>query len=140
MLGEIFSVVHVDYRLDNLMIDESQSPPAITALDWQSLTLGNPLSDVAYFLGAGLLPEARREVERERVQEYYRSLVETGVDGYTQDACWNDYRRGVFSGFAVTVVAAPMVEQTERGDAMFTAMAKRHARHALDLGSEEFLG
>ncbi len=140
LLGEIYSVVHVDYRLDNLMIDDAQSPPAITALDWQSLTLGNPLSDVAYFLGAGLLPEVRREVEREMVQGYYRSLVETGVDGYTKDACWNDYRRGVFSGFAVTVVAAPMVEQTERGDEMFTAMAKRHARHALDLGSEEFLG
>jgi hypothetical protein len=140
LLGDVYSVVHVDYRLDNLMIDDSKSPPLITAVDWQSLTLGNPLSDVAYFLGAGLLPEARQEVEREIVRSYYRSLEKAGVDHYTEDACWNDYRRGVFSGFAVTVIAAPMVEQTERGDEMFTAMAKRHARHALDLGSEEFLG
>jgi hypothetical protein len=62
------------------------------------------------------------------------------VEGYDAARCWNDYRRGVFSGFAVTVVAAPLVEQTERGDEMFTAMARRHARHALDLGSEEFIG
>jgi len=32
-----------------------------------------------------------------------------------------------------------MVERTDRGDEMFTAMARRHARHALDLGTEEFL-
>jgi hypothetical protein len=28
---------------------------------------------------------------------------------------------------------------TARGNEMFTAMARRHARHALDLGSAEFI-
>jgi hypothetical protein len=32
-----------------------------------------------------------------------------------------------------------IVERTERGDQMFTTMAQRHARHALDLHAEEFL-
>jgi hypothetical protein len=138
-LGDVFSIVHVDYRLDNLLIDDSKSPPSIAAVDWQSLTLGNPLSDVAYFLGAGLLPEDRRVVERGIVEDYHSSLVAAGVEGYDMERCWNDYRRGVFAGFAVTVVAAPLVQQTERGDEMFTAMARRHARHALDLASDEFL-
>jgi hypothetical protein len=140
LLGDAFAVVHVDYRLDNLLIDEAQSPPAIAAVDWQSLTLGNPLADVAYFLGAGLLPEVRRQLERTIVSDYHRGLRAAGVEGYDAQRCWHDYRRGVFAGFAVTVIAAPMVQQTERGDEMFTAMARRHARHALDLGSEELLG
>jgi hypothetical protein len=139
LLSEIFSVVHVDYRLDNLLIDEAMSPPRITAVDWQSLTLGNPLSDVAYFMGAGLLPEVRRPVEEEIVAAYHRALQEAGVAEFPWDRCWNAYRRGAFAGFAVTVVASVMVQQTERGDEMFTHMAKRHARHALDLGAEEFL-
>jgi hypothetical protein len=139
-LGDVFAAVHVDYRLDNLLIDASQSPPSIAVVDWQSLTLGNPLADVAYFLGAGLLPEDRRVVERELVDAYHRGLVDAGVAGYDRVRCWNDYRRGVFAGFAVTVVAAPLVQQTDRGDEMFTAMARRHARHALDLGSAELLG
>jgi hypothetical protein len=139
-LGDVFAAVHVDYRLDNLLIDESHSPPRIAVVDWQSLTLGNPLADVAYFLGAGLLPDDRRAVERELVDVYHRGLVEAGVTGYDRERCWNDYRRGVFAGFAVTVIAAPLVQQTERGDEMFTAMARRHARHALDLGSAELLG
>ena len=45
-----------DYRLDNMLIDGSQSPPKVTVVDWQSLRLGPPMNDVAYFLGAGLLP------------------------------------------------------------------------------------
>ncbi|MEN8160530.1 MAG: phosphotransferase [Myxococcota bacterium] len=139
-LGDVFTAVHVDYRLDNLLIDETKEPPGIAAVDWQSLTLGNPLADVAYFLGAGLLPDDRRAVEREIVDAYHQGLVEAGVEGYDRERCWSDYRRGVFAGFAVTVVAAPLVQQTDRGDEMFTAMARRHARHALDLGSGEFLG
>jgi hypothetical protein len=139
LLGDVFALVHVDYRLDNLLIDEGRRPPAVAVVDWQSLTLGHPLSDVAYFLGAGLLPEVRRDAEREIVGDYHRGLCEAGVAGYSWERCWTDYRRGAFAGFAVTVIASMMVQQTERGDEMFIAMARRHARHALDLGAEEFL-
>jgi hypothetical protein len=130
-------VTHVDYRLDNLLIDARRSPPRITAVDWQSLTLGRGASDVAYFLGAGLLPEVRRPVEEEIVRAYHAGLEAAGVAGYPWEACWEDYRRGTFAGFAVTVIASMMVEQTERGDEMFVAMARRHARHALDLGADD---
>jgi len=139
LLGDVFAPVHVDYRLDNLMIDERGASPSVAVVDWQSVTLGNPMSDVAYFMGAGLLPEVRREVEEGIVRDYHAALSSAGVSGYSWDRCFDDYRRGVFAGFAVTVVASMMVVQTTRGDEMFTAMARRHARHALDLGAEEFL-
>ena len=61
------------------------------------------------------------------------------MTGYDWDRCWADYRRGSFHGFAVTVIASTIVVETERGNDMFTAMARRHARHALDLGATEFL-
>jgi hypothetical protein len=108
-------------------------------VDWQSLVIGSPLSDVAYFLGASLLPEVRRPVERELVRAYHDALLTEGVRDYAFDQCWQDYRRGAFAGFAVTVVASVLVQETARGNAMFIAMAQRHARHALDLGSAEFL-
>lgn len=134
-----FSLVHVDYRLDNLLIDRSGPEPRVSVVDWQSITLGSPLADVAYFLGAGLLPEHRREAERDIVAAYHRALLEQGIADYGLDACWDDYRRGSFAGFGVTVIASMLVQQTERGDDMFTVMARRHARHALDLGAEAFL-
>jgi aminoglycoside phosphotransferase (APT) family kinase protein len=134
-----WALVHIDFRLDNLLIDESVTPPAVAVVDWQSMVLQSPLSDLAYFMGASLLPEVRRPVERELVREYHAGLCAQGVNGYDFAHCWDDYRRGAFAGFLVTVVASVIVQETPRGNEMFTAMAKRHARHALDLGSAEFL-
>ncbi len=139
LLGEAWSLVHIDYRLDNLLIDTSTTPPRISVVDWQSVAIGSPMSDVAYFLGAGLVPEDRRPAEEEIVRAYYEELGRGGVSDDAWDRCWQDYRRGTFSGFAVTVIASMMVQQTERGDEMFVAMASRHARHALDLGAGELL-
>jgi aminoglycoside phosphotransferase (APT) family kinase protein len=134
-----FALVHIDYRLDNLLIDASASPPRVSVVDWQSVIIGSPLSDVAYFLGASLLPDLRRPLERDLVLVYHEALLARGVSGYSREQCWSDYRRGAFAGFAVTVIASVIVQETERGNEMFTAMARRHARHALDLGSAEFL-
>jgi hypothetical protein len=137
--GTPFCLEHVDYRLDNMLIDTTRSPPRVTVVDWQSVRLGKPLNDVAYFLGAGLVPELRREVEQDLVREYHGRLTAgTGID-FDWAQCWEDYRRGAFSGFGVTVIASMIVQQTLRGDEMFVTMARRHARHALDLDAEAFL-
>ncbi len=135
-----FSLIHIDYRLDNLLIDETARPMKISVVDWQSITLGSPLSDVAYFLGAGLLSEDRRRVERDIVRAYHAALLAAGVSDYPWEQCWSDYRRGAFAGFAVTVIASMLVQQTARGDEMFITMARRHSRHAIDVGAREFLG
>ncbi len=138
--GQPFCLEHVDYRLDNMLIDDRGDPPRVTVVDWQSVRIGKPLNDVAYFLGAGLEPARRREAERGIVQSYHQGLLAAGVEDFGWTGCWEAYRRGSFAGFGVTVIASMLVEQTERGDRMFTAMARRHARHAIDLGADEFLG
>lgn len=45
--GDKTTVVHGDYRLDNLVFHPSE-PRAIGVLDWELSTLGNPLADFAY--------------------------------------------------------------------------------------------
>ena len=134
-----FCLEHVDYRLDNMLIDEREAPPRVTVVDWQSVKIGKPLNDVAYFLGASLLPEVRRDVERDLVAGYHAALRQAGIDDLDWSDCWEGYRRGAFAGFGVTVIASMIVEQTARGDQMFIVMARRHARHALDVGAQEWL-
>ncbi|MCH8813973.1 MAG: phosphotransferase [Chloroflexi bacterium] len=138
VLGDPFSLTHVDYRLDNLLIDSTGSLPRVTAVDWQSITFGSPMTDVAYFMGSGLIPEDRRAVERGIVAEYHAELGKNGIEDYDWDRCWEDYRRGVFTGIFMMVVASMMVQRTERGDEMFTTQMKRHSRQAIDLGSDEY--
>lgn len=52
---ERVSVVHGDYRLDN-MIFEADAPRVAAVLDWELATLGDPLADFSYFLCSWLLP------------------------------------------------------------------------------------
>jgi hypothetical protein len=138
-VGERFCLEHVDYRLDNMLIDTRGTKPRVTVVDWQSVRLGKPMNDVAYFLGAGLRPEERRPVEEDIVRSYHRALMEAGVESFDWADCWEEYRQGTFAGFGVTVIASMLVQQTPRGDEMFTCMARRHARHALDHGAQSLL-
>ncbi len=138
-LPDPFSLIHIDYRLDNILIDSTTTPPEVAVVDWQSITLGNPLTDVAYFLGAGMLPEDRRRSEDLLVRRYHHDICSAIDRPFSWEDCWSNYRLSTFAGFSVTVIASMLVQQTERGDAMFIAMAQRHSQHALDLGAEQFL-
>jgi aminoglycoside phosphotransferase (APT) family kinase protein len=124
------TIVHGDFRADNLLFGRDR--PVV--LDWQTAGFGSATSDLSYFLGSSLPVAARRRYEEALVRRYHAGLRARGVELSWHD-CWTGYRRHAFSGIVMDIVAAMFVQQTERGDQMFAAMARRHARHALDLDS-----
>lgn len=136
---EPFTVVHNDYRLDNLLFGTAEGGPPVAVVDWQTVGRGPALGDVGYFLGAGLSVADRRAHEEDLVGTYHRGLLASGVEGYAWDRCWDDYRAAAFSGFHMAVLASMVVARTDRGDDMFMAMAGRHGRQVLDLDSEALL-
>ena len=134
---EPWTVVHGDYRLDNLLF--SPAGKEVAVVDWQTCTHGPGMQDVAYFIGAGLLADTRRQAEQQLVARYHAGLIDAGVEGYGWERCWHDYRRLSWAGLIMAVAASMLVGRTERGDEMFMAMAQRHSRHALDLGADRLL-
>ncbi len=54
--GDPTSIVHGDYRCDNLIFDRNK-PKVIAVLDWELSTLGNPLADFSYHLMKYRTPE-----------------------------------------------------------------------------------
>ncbi len=132
------TIVHADYRLENMLFGDGETAPPIAVVDWQSPFHTCPLVDVAYFVGGGLTVDDRRAHERELVELYRSELAANGVD-LDADACWDLYRRYALHGILITVLGAMMSGVEERGDRMFTAMIQRHAQHALDLESDSFL-
>lgn len=127
------TVQHLDYRLDNMLFDARGGADPLAVLDWQSVTAGPGALDVAYFIGAGLPSELRRRHERPLFERWLEGLRRYGVRDYDADRAWDDYRLHVMQGLYTAIFASVATKRTERGDAMFLTMARRHAEQAQDL-------
>lgn len=126
------TLVHGDYRLDNMLFGSAPARP-LTVVDWQTVALGHGPADLAYFLGAGLVPSDRRAVELELTSRYVRSLRGRGIDVPDEDVAF-DYALGGASGLLMAVIASMIVGRTDRGDEMFCVMAERHADQMIGCG------
>jgi Phosphotransferase enzyme family len=133
-----WTVAHGDYRLDNLLFGTDEGGPPVAVVDWQTVSHGPGVADLSYFIGAGLLLDDRRANESDLVHRYHDAMQAAGVK-LDWDDCWEQYRRYTFAGLVMAVAASMLVEQTDRGDDMFMAMANRHGRHALDLDAEALI-
>lgn len=132
------TLVHGDYRLDNLLFRDGPAGPVVTAVDWQTLSVACGGQDLAFLLGNGCEPEARRALESRALSAYHEALAGLGVERRPEDV-QADYVYGSFQGPVITVLGALAVGRTDRGDAMFLAMARRSAAQIRDLRAFELL-
>ena len=118
---------HGDFRLDNLLFDARGGSVPVAVVDWQSVAAAPGVIDVSYFLGTSMTEAERETHERDLVTEYYDRLRSYGVDNYSFEECWREYRAHALFGLVLTIPVSMGVQATERGDAMFGAMARRAA-------------
>ena len=128
--GRPQGLIHGDYRLDNMLFGADGAERPLTVVDWQTVTWGPALTDVAYFLGCALPVQRRREQYDELLQAYHAAL------GPAPSLSLDDVREGVrrqsFFGVMMAIVSPMLVERTERGDEMFMVMIERHCQHVID--------
>lgn len=135
---ERVSLVHGDFRLDNMLFDVKGGAEPIAVLDWQTIAVGNGLTDLGYFLGCGIGDSLRRAHERELVELYCAEMTARGV-ALTPDRVWRDYAIGALHGVSTAVFSAAFVVRTERGDANFLSMARGACALCLEHGSLDLL-
>lgn len=134
-----FGLVHGDYRLDNMLFGEPEAARRFVVVDWQTVSWGAAMTDIAYFLGASLSIDDRRACEEELVREYLEELRARGVGAMNFEDCWEGYRRACFLGLLMTIGPAVIVERTQRGDEMFLGSLARFVQQILDLDALELL-
>jgi hypothetical protein len=136
-LPQPFAVIHGDYRLDNLMFPITEDDDDVVVVDWQTVVVGPPTRDVAYFLGTSLGVDDRRGAEEQLVSSYHRELGARGVDGYDADRCFDDYRVGQLQGPMITVIGCmyATAQRSDSADRMFLAMIHRACAAIQDLDS-----
>lgn len=132
-------VQHGDLRTDNVLFSLDPVPQA-TLLDFQTVRLGPPGMDPAYFLGSSLSTATRRTVERSLLQEFHDRLGATGVAGYSLDACLRAYREGALYAVYLFCGLSSQVAPSERVDRVIADQTRRYADMALDLEAAQLAG
>ena len=119
------SIVHGDYRLDNLMFDAEQAR-VVAVLDWELSTLGHPLADFSYHCMAWHIPPgsfrgiAGLDFEALGIPseaEYIRLYCErTGLATPEQlKADWNFYM--AYNMFRIAAILQGIAKRVEAGTA-----------------------
>lgn len=128
------ALVHGDFRLDNFMFGTAPGHRPFVMLDFQAPIVTKAVHDIAYLLTQSVAIDVRRAEERRLVHKYHQLLVDQGVEGYSAEQCWEDYRLAALHCFEFAIVVAGTLDPTnERGRGWISASLERSSQAIVDL-------
>lgn len=128
-LGEApTTLIHSDYRLDNLMLGSDPAHPGVVTLDWQGVLRSKGVEDVAFLLSQSVPTEHRAGCERELVERWRVGLAAVGIDAGTTEQVWHDYRRCVlYLWMYAVLISGALDPSNERARRVMRAIVTRSA-------------
>ena len=140
LAGPPQTLLHGDYRLDNLFFGADGADSDLYVIDWQAVAVGNGLSDVAYFLVGSLDPPAAAAAGEGLLRTYHSTLVEHGVRDYGFDDCLRDFELARILVMLRAVVIFGLLDLShERGVKLVDAAIDRMAQSVPEVDLDEVL-
>jgi aminoglycoside/choline kinase family phosphotransferase len=134
------TIMHGDYRLDNLFFDLPDRSAPLAVIDWQLSSRSRAAGDIGLFMAGSVETSLRRATEQQILRMYHNTLLENGVQGYGFDQLFHDYRVAVVASFINPVLAGGALDlSNERGVALVTAWVDRCAAAIVDLDAGDVL-
>jgi aminoglycoside/choline kinase family phosphotransferase len=128
------TLAHTDFRLDNLLFGTRPEHHPLVVVDWSSVLVSKGVHDVAFLLTQNLTTTTRGRHERELVGYYHDGLRQAGVDDYSLQQCWEDYRLAALFEFVYAILIAGMLDvSNQRATAFVSALIERCAATITDL-------
>lgn len=97
------TLIHGDSHIYNYMFSHNQDKVPII-VDFQFWGLGIGPRDVAHLTRVSFPKDFNEEFHQLIVRKYYEELLAHGVQGYSWDTCWNDYRKQVASMLLIPMI------------------------------------
>jgi aminoglycoside phosphotransferase (APT) family kinase protein len=141
------TIVHNDFKLDNIMLDADDPTRVVAVLDWEMCTVGDPLVDVGLFLSYWTMKGTDGEADRNSSLR----AVTNGPGWMTREQIIERYEAGTgrdlsrivfyetFARFKVAVVIQQIYFRYTRGQTQderfrdFDALVRELSREALTL-------
>ena len=120
------TLIHGDYRIDNMFLMRKSGELEIIAVDWQNTTGGNGLMDTAYFSAQSCGTEHRGDTELKALRHYHDVLTDNGVKNYSFDQCVEHYRLNLLITMITPIAVCGTLDAgNERGDELGRRMLER---------------
>jgi hypothetical protein len=134
------TIVHSDFRADNLLFDVPSGPDPVVVVDWQLAVRGRGALDVARLLCGSIASPERAACEMAVLQRWQQTLAAGGVRGYSFRQALHDYRLGALLCLYFPVTIHEAEEGAgKRGMALADAQIKRFFTAALELDAASVL-
>jgi len=89
---ENLTIIHFDYKADNMFFDPENSENPIIIFDWASSLISAGLVDIGYLLGGSIKIDLRRQIEKEMIKLYLKRLEENRITiDMDFDEVWENY-------------------------------------------------
>ena len=126
------TVIHGDFRLDNLLFRPSGDSSEVVCCDWQACLRGKGVHDLAYFLAGSLETEIRRDSEHELIERWVTGLRKRGVVEYGEEEAFLDYRKAIMFLWTYVVNNGGLASTSQRDYDWVEKQVQRHADAIMD--------